>query len=518
MFNSIKNTPLNFIVLGISAAMPSFALGLPFGLWLLSAGVSKQTLGLVTVSSIVVALNFMWSPFINKIKLPFLYSRLGLRRSWLILAQVCLGLLLLIYTQINPQNQLSIVVIVACMIYFFSSIQDIALDAYRVEYDEYHDAEVLATNYQIGYKIGAFLIGAQVYSIIGVDNWSAIFFYLAVLMFLMPLVTIFSKRVKELENNQNSYSQFLSAFKELVTKRNILVLLLLVGVYKISDIVLGPMAASLYAETGLNKPDYLEMKSYFNFLATFVGSGLALVFIKKYQINKAMLFGALLVLSTNILFSYLYLYPTYTNFIGINFLDTIAQAFTAVCFITYLVGLVDRRFTAIQYSFLASLVIIPGTLLRGSSGFLVESLSFYNFFILMGFIGIPAVCLSYLLEKDLALSKENIFKITSIAMAISIFLLSISNISSENIISLNDKLIHFIVYFVLAVTTFYASKNTNQIILIFIIISIGIVTEFAQSITGLRNFEYMDIIANSFGVLGGYIIFSFIKKTLKKAL
>ena len=307
MFNSIKNTPLNFIVLGISAAMPSFALGLPFGLWLLSAGVSKQTLGLVTVSSIVVALNFMWSPFINKIKLPFLYSRLGLRRSWLILAQVCLGLLLLIYTQINPQNQLSIVVIVACMIYFFSSIQDIALDAYRVEYDEYHDAEVLATNYQIGYKIGAFLIGAQVYSIIGVDNWSAIFFYLAVLMFLMPLVTIFSKRVKELENNQTSYSQFLSAFKELVTKRNILVLLLLVGVYKISDIVLGPMAASLYAETGLNKPDYLEMKSYFNFLATLVGSGLALVFIKKYKINNAMLFGALLVLSTNILLSLIHI-------------------------------------------------------------------------------------------------------------------------------------------------------------------------------------------------------------------
>ena len=162
------------------------------------------------------------------------------------------------------------------------------------------------------------------------------------------------------------------------------------------------------------------------------------------------------------------------------------------------------------------MVIIPGTLLKGSSGFLVESLSFYNFFILMGFIGIPAVCLSYLLERDLVLSKENILKITSIAMAISIFLASISNISSENVISLNDKLIHFIVYFVLAVITFYASKNTNQIILIFIIISIGIVTEFAQYITGLRNFEYMDIIVNSFGVLGGYIIFSFMKKSLKK--
>ena len=214
----------------------------------------------------------------------------------------------------------------------------------------------------------------------------------------------------------------------------------------------------------------------------------------------------------------MYLYPTYTNFIGINFFDTIAQAFTAVCFITYLVGLVDRRFTAIQYSFLASLVIIPGTLLKGSSGFLVESLSFYNFFILMGFIGIPAVCLSYLLERDLVLSKENILKIASIAMAISLFLVSITNISPENTINLNDKLIHFIVYFVLAVTTFYASKNTNQIILIFIIISIGIVAEFAQYIIGLRNFEYMDIIANSLGVFGGFIFFSFIKKNFKKNL
>ena len=71
------------------------------------------------------------------------------------------------------------------------------------------------------------------------------------------------------------------------------------------------------------------------------------------------------------------------------------------------------------------------------------------------------------------------------------------------------------VYFVLAVTTFYASKNTNQIILIFIIISIGIVTEFAQYITGLRNFEYMDIIANSLGILVGFLILRIREKALK---
>ena len=163
MISKLKNTQFNFLFLGISAAMPSFALGLPFGLWLSTADVSKETLGLVTVSSLIVALNFLWSPFVNKLKIPILYKLLGLRRSWLLLAQVSLGCLLLTLSFVDPKEQLTQVVILACLIYFFSSIQDIALDAYRVEYDKYFEAENLATVYQIGYKVGAFLIGAQVY-------------------------------------------------------------------------------------------------------------------------------------------------------------------------------------------------------------------------------------------------------------------------------------------------------------------------------------------------------------------
>ena len=266
MLEKLKNTQFNFIFLGISAAMPSFALGIPFGLWLLSAGVTKQTLGLVTVSSIIVALNFFWSPFINRIKLPVLYNLLGLRRSWILISQILLGILLLFLSILDPNQNLATVVTVACLIYFFSSVQDIALDAYRVEYDQYFKAENLATIYQIGYKIGAFLIGAQVYGIVGEENWQAIYLYLGVLMFLLTSITLFSMRVKEANLSESSLSQFFSAFKNLLRKDNVIILLLLVGIYKISDIVLGPMAAALYTEVGLNKAEYLQQKSYFNFL------------------------------------------------------------------------------------------------------------------------------------------------------------------------------------------------------------------------------------------------------------
>ena len=515
MFEKLKNTQFNFIFLGISAAMPSFALGIPFGLWLLSAGVTKQTLGLVTVSSIIVALNFLWSPFINRIKLPALYNFLGLRRSWILISQISLGALLLLLSILDPNQNLTTVVLVACLIYFFSSVQDIALDAYRVEYDQYFKAENLATIYQIGYKIGAFLIGAQVYGIIGAENWQAIYLYLGLLMFFLTLITLLSMRVKEANLSESSFNQFFSAFKNLLKKDNVIILLSLVAIYKISDIVLGPMAAALYTEVGLNNADYLQQKSYFNFLATFVGSGLALWTIKKFKIELTMFVGALFVVSTNMLFSYLYLFPSYFNFIVINFLDTIAQAFTAVCFITYLVSQVDRRYTAIQYAFLASLVIIPGTLLKGTSGFLTDSLGFYNFFLLMGLIGAPSICLSYLLLKEFKFDMQNNLRIAGIALIIIIFTFSLFEIPQLNFDELSDKFIHFSAYLLLSLLIFRASLTLTKALLFIGLILLGVLIEALQYTSGLRNFEYMDIIANSLGILVGFLILRIREKALK---
>ena len=333
-------------------------------------------------------------------------------------------------------------------------------------------------------------------------------------MFFLTSVTFLSMKVKEANLSESSFDQFFSAFKNLLNKNNVIILLLLVGIYKISDIILGPMAAALYVEVGLDNAEYLQKKSYFNFIATFVGSGLALWTIKKFQIEMTMFLGALLVVSTNMFFSYLYLFPSYFNFISINFLDTIAQAFTAVGFITYLVGQVDRRYTAIQYTFLASLVIIPGTLLKGTSGFLTDSLGFYNFFLLMGLIGAPSIGLSYLLIKGFAFNMQNNLRIVAIILIMGVFTFSLFEFQEFKTM-LSDKFIHFFVYLLLSFFVFTASLSFSRILLFSGLISLGVITEFLQNLSGLRNFEYMDIIANSLGILVGLIIFTISKKTLK---
>ena len=229
-----------------------------------------------------------------------------------------------------------------------------------------------------------------------------------------------------------------------------------------------------------------------------------------------MFIGALLVVTTNILFSYLFIYPTFFNFIFINFLDTIAQAFTAVCFITFLVDQVNRRYTAIQYAFLASLVIIPGTLLKGTSGFITESVGFYNFFLVMGLMGIPSVSLSYLLIKGFSFNFQNNLRIVAIASAMLIFIFSLVEIQPTETSLINDKVLHFLAYFCLASLVLKASEATKVRYLLLIIFSMGVLIEIIQGNLGLRYFEYMDIIANSLGILGGFLIYIIRNKTLKK--
>ena len=156
--------------------------------------------------------------------------------------------------------------------------------------------------------------------------------------------------------------------------------------------------------------------------------------------------------------------------------------------------------------------------MKGSSGFIASAYGFYNFFMIMGFLGVPAVCLSYLLYKNgLRWNVNNGLKVLSIALALIISLLSLID-SGENTIQHNDKLIHFSIYAILTYITLIASRKTNILVLLATILLLGISLEFLQSMTGLRNFEYMDIIANSLGIFGGFLFYFLQKRSLKKSL
>jgi len=99
----------------------------------------------------------------------------------------------------------------------------------------------------------------------------------------------------------------------------------------------------------------------------------------------------------------------------------------------------------------------------------------------------------------------------AILVTIAIALLSLIKIESTQPINIKylDKLLHLISYVVLSFLWFTAFIKSKKIILVFIsCIAYGVLLEFLQAQTGYRTYEYADMLANSLGVLIGYLIFS----------
>ena len=344
-------------------------------------------------------------------------------------------------------------------------------------------------------------------------DWPTILKIISLIFLVLSSVTLLSKRVAESELNLTSFNQLLEAIKNLLLKKDLILILLFIAFYRISDQILGFMAYPLYTDLGFSGED-LAAKNFGNFIATFFGALFAATIINKFSLQLGLFIGSILILGTNLLFSFLYLYPTFENLILINFADTVAQAFATASFLAYLVSLINRNFTAIQHAIFTSLMLIPGMILRGYSGFLVESFNYYNFFIFCGLVGIPAVLISYFFVRNSEVNIENVLKLSTIALLLIVLLMSLFNI--EGAAPVDDKLIHFLIYGAVSFIGLLASRNSSTLFLLVLLIMFGIFIEYLQGLTGLRNYEYMDIIANSLGVFGGFVLYFFTKKYLKK--
>ena len=142
---------------------------------------------------------------------------------------------------INPLTNLTIFALFAFNVALAGSIQDIAIDAYRIESAQIEDQGNLAAGYQFGYRI-AILIGSSL-ALIYADNFSWLLTYqlMAVLMLINLVVTVY---ISSENPNSNlvklSYKQSLiDPTKDFFERFGIKIasmLLLVVATYRLTDI------------------------------------------------------------------------------------------------------------------------------------------------------------------------------------------------------------------------------------------------------------------------------------------
>lgn len=76
-------------------------------------------------------------------------------------------------------------------------------------------------------------------------------------------------------------------------------------------------------------------------------------------------------------------------------IDSFAYAFASIVLITYMSSLTATEHAASQYALLTSLCALPGSLLAGASGFVIEATGFVWFFVATSIIGLPVALLCW---------------------------------------------------------------------------------------------------------------------------
>ena len=84
-----------------------------------------------------------------------------------------------------------------------------------------------------------------------------------------------------------------------------LVILLFIGIYKLSDVIMGVMASPFYIDAGFSKTDIANVTKLYGFIMSVVGGLIGGLLVARWGVVKPLIVGAALVGLPNLLFAWL---------------------------------------------------------------------------------------------------------------------------------------------------------------------------------------------------------------------
>ena len=437
---------LKILLLGSISGFPWVLIGSSLSLWLKEDGLSRTTVGWAGLIFGVYAFNYLWAPLVDRIQIPFLTKKIGHRRGWIVLMQLVILFSLIMWSIINPTENLALVITVGLIIAIASATQDITVDALRIEQIGENEgksmqagAAMAVVGWWTGYKLGGAIAlnAAEYFQQLGFENyWQITFLILGIVIIACNIGLMFvheaqpterqeaQRKTDEMIQNKLGASNFVTKSAAWISgtiagpiisffkKNGIKIALGILGfvfLFKIGEAFLGRMSIIFYKEIGFSKGDIAIYSKGLGWITTVVFTLLGGLFAIRSGVIKAMFVSGILMASTNLLFSLLawsgkseWLFAIAVIF------DDMAAAFATVAFVAFISMLVDRTYTATQYALLASIGTAGRTTLAASSGAMVDWLNgdWGIFFIITAVMVIPSLIFLYMIKNNIKLSEK----------------------------------------------------------------------------------------------------------------
>lgn len=426
------------LLLGFSAGLPFPLVFATLSRWLSEAGISLTAIGLFSFAGLAWGFKFVWAPLVDRLPLPLLGRLLGRRRAWMLLAQLAIAIGLAGMATTDPRTELWTMAVFATVVAFASATQDIAIDAWRIEIAPPDMQGAMAGAYQLGYRIALFAAGAGVFLLVdAVDGGAAaagspssawMIGYLA-MVGLMAVGVVTTLSVREPTPHVDPETQarearlaatvgagrggagrvlawfgnaVINPFVDFFARNGWMALLILafIGLYWMSDRVWSVMAQPFYYQLGFSKTEVALVSKSYGIVMSIAGALIGGAFIARFGVMRPLVVCAALTASTNLLFALLALHGKSTALLVLVIsAENLASGLAGTALIAYLSGLTNVNYTATQYALFSSFMALPGKLLAGASGWIVEGIGFPLFFVYTTVLGLPAVVLAFVLLR-----------------------------------------------------------------------------------------------------------------------
>ena len=411
MMNALKSAFLVYknpkmiamLILGLFSGLPFVLVFSTLSFWLSDCDVDVKAVALFSLARLPYSFKFLWAPYIDRMSLPFLTSRLGQRRSWAVFFQLCLMVSLTALVHTSPAQAPVMTGIFAVLTAFFSASQDIVFDAFRIEYLKQREQGAAAATFVFGYRIGMIVAGAGALYLSDLVGWTHVYEILA-LSGIIGIVTILCAKEPDapaVEKRKNFFRDAVVApIADFLKKPEWLLVVCFLLTYKLCETSIGSVTPKLYKELGFSNTQIATVVKLWGIAATIFGGFLGGVLVARLGLFKSLLICGILQGVSNLPFAVLSLRGDSLVWLTTSIVsDNMAAGMATTAFVAYMSSLCNKAYTATQYALLSSLMALPRDLLAAGSGWLVAAIGWTCFFVFTAFLSLPGLVVLLFLNR-----------------------------------------------------------------------------------------------------------------------
>jgi PAT family beta-lactamase induction signal transducer AmpG len=410
------------LMLGFSSGLPFFLTGNTLGYWMRDEGTTLSAIGFLSWVGLAYSVKFLWAPIIDRVDAP-LFGRFGRRRGWMILTQILIAIGLAAIGTLGLRAGLASLGVLALVVAFSSSTQDIVVDAWRIEAAADSDElGLLSAAYQFGYRLAVLVTEAAILIIANHFGWRLSYGVMAALMAIGVSASLIaaeplrakkafeSKAETPLWTARGFIDAVIGPFREFfrVYGWRALLMLAMISFYQLPEYMTGPMYNPLYHDLGLSKDVVGTVRASIGLVATLIGITAGGFSALRFGYMPTLIAGVVLKILVIANFATLaHAGPSILVFGAVIAADNFGIGFAGVALVTYMSSLTSLGYTATQYALLSSAYTYVGKFAKGFSGVWVERLAagrplldaYGLFFIGAGLLGLPALVLCIVLAR-----------------------------------------------------------------------------------------------------------------------